>query len=88
MDTVSIDCASCGDVWALFGSTAGWNRNEDGSKLNNFLTDHSGKRSVVFLDEFDKTDQKVRDALLLIMQNGMSPTSLTMRAHYELTLSR
>ncbi|KAI4641381.1 uncharacterized protein J4E78_010444 [Alternaria triticimaculans] len=70
VDTVSIDCASCGDVWALFGSTAGWDRNEDGSKLNNFLTDHSGKRSVVFLDEFDKTNQKVRDALLNIMQSG------------------
>ena len=88
VDTVSIDCASCGDVWALFGSTAGWDRNEDGSKLNNFLTDHSGKRSVVFLYEFDKTDQKVRNALLNIMQSGKSPTSLTIRAHYELTLSR
>ncbi|KAI4953474.1 hypothetical protein J4E91_002321 [Alternaria rosae] len=29
-----------------------------------------GKRSVVFLDEFDKTNQKVRDAVLLIMQSG------------------
>lgn len=66
-----IDMASCRDEWALFGSTAGWNRNKDRSKLNNFLAANSGKRSVVFLDEFDKTGQDVRETLLLLAQSVM-----------------
>lgn len=72
VETVIIDMASTRDTWALFGSTGGWARSKDGSKLNNFLSENSGKRSVVFLDEFDKTDQKFRDALLLITQSGQS----------------
>ncbi|CAI6331887.1 unnamed protein product [Periconia digitata] len=66
----TIDCTKLRDVWALFGSTAGWNRNADGSKLNNFLAANASRRSVVFMDEFDKTEKSVRDALLLITQNG------------------
>ncbi|KAF2874884.1 P-loop containing nucleoside triphosphate hydrolase protein [Massariosphaeria phaeospora] len=68
--TTVIDCAATRDSWALFGPTAGWNRNQDGSILNNFLADNTEERSVVFLDEFDKTREEVRDALLLITENG------------------
>ncbi|KAF2831746.1 P-loop containing nucleoside triphosphate hydrolase protein, partial [Ophiobolus disseminans] len=67
---VVIDMAACQDVCSLFGSTAGHSRSLDGSKLNNFLAANSGKRSVVFLDEFDKTDQSIRNALLLVTQSG------------------
>lgn len=70
VETTVIGCAACRDTWALFGSTAGWDRNQDGSKLNNFLTDNSGKRSIVFLDEFDKMDQHIRNALLLVTESG------------------
>jgi len=68
--TVVIDMAACRDPRALFGVTAGYDRSWDGSKLNNFLAANSGKRSVVFLDEFDKTDQDLRNALLLVTQSG------------------
>jgi hypothetical protein len=66
----SIDMAGCRDTWGLFGSTSGYHRSDEGSKLNNFLAANSGKRSVVFLDEFDKTSQDIRNALLAIVQNG------------------
>jgi hypothetical protein len=67
-----IDMASCRNIWALFGSIAGYVGREDGTKLNNFLAENSGKRSVVFLDEFDKTEQELRQALLLLTQSGRS----------------
>jgi hypothetical protein len=66
-----IDMASCRNVWGLLGPTAGFSGSPEGSKLNNFLAANNGKRSVVFLDEFDKTEQGVREALLLLTQNGM-----------------
>ncbi|KAI0570487.1 clpA ATP-binding subunit of Clp protease and DnaK/DnaJ chaperone [Pyrenophora tritici-repentis] len=65
-----IDMAGCHDVFDLFGSPAGYHRSLDGSKLNNFLAANSGKRSVVFLDEFDKSNQSIRNALLLLTHSG------------------
>lgn len=31
---------------------------KDGSRLNDFLTDWTGQKAVVFLDEFDKMDHE------------------------------
>jgi ATP-dependent Clp protease ATP-binding subunit ClpA len=70
VEIVVIDMATCHNVFDLFGSNAGYQRSEDGSKLNNFLAKNSGKRSVVFFDEFDKTNQGIRNALLLLTQSG------------------
>jgi hypothetical protein len=79
--------ARCRDVWGLFGSTSGYHRSDEGSKLNNFLAANSGKRSVVFLDKFDKTSQDIRNSLLLVVQIGKytlkrvwSTTANTMQA--------
>jgi ATP-dependent Clp protease ATP-binding subunit ClpB len=71
--TTVINCASVTDVWGLFGPTMGWSGYEKGSQLNNFLAQNSSQRSVVFLDEFDKTKKEVRDALLLATEKGMQP---------------
>lgn len=76
VNSTIIDMASCRNAWGLFGATAGYDRSTDGTKLNNFLAANGGKRSVVFLDEFDKTGQETRDALLLLAQSGTSPPSI------------
>ena len=39
--------------------------------MNNFLAQHSGERSIVFLDEFEKTTDNVRLALLLAFDSGI-----------------
>ena len=41
-----------------------------GSPLNNYLVRQDGSRSVVFLDEFDKTTDDVRKAMLIILESG------------------
>jgi len=51
--------------------TLGYEGAQKGSILNNFLSSHDKKRCVVFLDEFDKTDQKVREALLTMLDTGV-----------------
>lgn len=48
---------------------SGW---ESGSPLNNFLSKEQDKRSVVFLDEFDKTTAELRQALLTTFDDGKS----------------
>ncbi|KAF2106703.1 P-loop containing nucleoside triphosphate hydrolase protein [Lophiotrema nucula] len=70
VQTTAIDCSQINSVFGLFGSTWGYGDRDKGSTLNNHLADNNGKRSVVFLDEFDKTDQAVRHALLEVFQSG------------------
>lgn len=65
-----VDCAEMRSDIGLFGSRTGYQGNERGSQLNNHLKDHDGKRTVVFLDEFDKTEQEVRNSLLLLLDSG------------------
>lgn len=49
---INLDCTHIQNDWALFGSTGGFQGNQDGTRLNNFLADNTGKRCVVILDEF------------------------------------
>ncbi|KAK8213733.1 P-loop containing nucleoside triphosphate hydrolase protein [Phyllosticta capitalensis] len=65
-----IDCSQVRVEWQLFGSSAGFSGQSQGSVLNNFLSSMSGQRAVVFLDEFDKTEQEVREALLTVTESG------------------
>lgn len=65
-----VDCAQMGSDVDLFGPRSGYHGNERGSQLNNFLSDWDGQRSVVFLDEFDKTDEEVRNSLLLTLDSS------------------
>jgi ATP-dependent Clp protease ATP-binding subunit ClpA len=66
----------------LLGASNGYTRSDEGSQLNNFLGDHSGKRAVIFLDEFDKTEREVRNALLVVMEKGKITLILTKKSLY------
>jgi len=68
--TENIDMAGISTVQQLFGAPASYQDRAHGSKLNNHLAAYSRQRSVVFLDEFDKSNQDVWDSLLLVMQSG------------------
>jgi hypothetical protein len=65
-----IDCAQMRTEIDLFGVSAGYKNGEKGSQLNNHLAQHDGQRTVVFMDEFDKTDGTVHNALLLLLDSG------------------
>ena len=67
---IDIDCAQTDTVFTLLGPTAGYQDHDTGSPLNNFLAESANRRGVVFLDEYDKTQPEVRDALLKVMDNG------------------
>jgi MoxR-like ATPase len=54
----------------FLGASNSYSRSDQGSKFKNFLGDNTGKRAVVLLDEFDKTEKKIRDSLLIVMQDG------------------
>ena len=68
--TLTLDCAQMGQIEVLLGPLAPYYKYEDGSPFNNFVTEHAGNRCVVFLDEFDKTEQKLKNALLKAMDTG------------------
>jgi ATP-dependent Clp protease ATP-binding subunit ClpB len=67
---VVIPCNELRDKMDILGSSYGYSRFEQGSKLNNFLANNGGKTGVIILDEFDKTTEDVRDALLSKMDQG------------------
>lgn len=66
-----VDCAQMRSDIGLFGARSGYQGNASGSQLNNHLAENDGVRSVVFLDEFDKTEQEVRNSLLLLLDAGV-----------------
>ena len=49
----------------LFGPSAPYVGYEKGSLLNNFLARMSGKKAIVFLDEFEKSSTAVMNSLLI-----------------------
>ncbi|KAK5123547.1 hypothetical protein LTR85_002585 [Meristemomyces frigidus] len=65
-----VDCAQMRSDVGLFGARSGYQDNHRGSQLNNFISKWDAESSVVFLDEFDKTDQEVRNSLLLLLDSG------------------
>jgi hypothetical protein len=54
----------------LFGPKKPYIGYDQGSPLNNFLAKMSGKRCIVFLDEFEKTTRDVQNALLIPFDEG------------------
>ncbi|KAI1767877.1 P-loop containing nucleoside triphosphate hydrolase protein [Hypoxylon sp. FL1150] len=66
----AIDCTSFTQESELFGPKASFKGHEEGSALNNFLAKESGNRSIVFMDEFEKTTDEVRNALLIPFDQG------------------
>jgi hypothetical protein len=69
---LSIDMSGVKRETDLFGPKAPFVGHQEGSTLNNFISHHSGKRVVVFLDEFEKSSKEVWDALLLPFGEGGS----------------
>ena len=67
---IVINCAAFESAHSLLGASLGYSGSENGSELNNHLAGYSGKVSIVVLDEIDKTNARVRDALLTTLQEG------------------
>lgn len=65
-----VDCAEMKFETDMFGPKAPYQNYQVGSPLNNHLAEYADKKSVVFLDEFDKTTADVRKALLLLFESG------------------
>lgn len=67
---LKIDCTQMTRESDLFGARAPYQGWEAGSQLNNFLAEQSGRKAVVFLDEFEKTTNDIHKSLLLIFDEG------------------
>ncbi|KAM0817926.1 hypothetical protein AB5N19_03733 [Seiridium cardinale] len=65
-----VDCAAFSRVVELFGPRKGYEGAANGSALNNFLARESGQRSIVFMDEFERTSKEIYDTLLVPLQEG------------------
>ncbi|KAK0899333.1 hypothetical protein LTR02_009733 [Friedmanniomyces endolithicus] len=65
-----VDCTIFNREMELFGSRHPCVGAAQGTPLNNFLATYSGKRCIVFLDEFEKTSPEIHKALLLPFDNG------------------
>ena len=65
-----VDCTIFNREIELFGPRqpyVGWDK---GSRLNNFIANNHGKRCIVFLDEFEKTNSDIHKTLLVPFDNG------------------
>ncbi|KAL8896878.1 MAG: hypothetical protein Q9207_007493 [Kuettlingeria erythrocarpa] len=67
---VKIECTHLRFETDLFGAQAPYQGHQTGSVVNNFLTEWTGQKAVVFLDEFDKMDHDVYKSLLLLFDEG------------------
>lgn len=65
-----VDCTTFSSESGLFGPRRGIVGTEKGSALNNFLATNHGQRAIVFMDEFEKTNDSVHNALLVPFDNG------------------
>ncbi|KAK5988275.1 ATP-dependent Clp protease ATP-binding subunit ClpC-like protein [Cladobotryum mycophilum] len=70
LDLEVVDCTVVNREMELFGPRPPYSGYEGGSAVNNFLATHSGKRCIVFLDEFEKTTKEIHQSLLLPFDNG------------------
>ena len=60
-----VDCTEMKYETDVFGPKVLYQDHERGTPLSNYLVEWSGKRSVIFLDEYDKTTDDVRKSMLL-----------------------
>ena len=54
LDLLVVDCTEMRHETDIFGPKAPYHGSEKGTPLNNYLAQWSGKRAVVFLDEYGK----------------------------------
>ncbi|KAK6843960.1 hypothetical protein PG987_004820 [Apiospora arundinis] len=71
----AVDCTTIKHETDLFGPKAPYMGYQEGSPLNGFLAHNSGSRSIVFLDEFEKTGDDIRQTLLILFQDGVHKVS-------------
>lgn len=69
---IALDCSTFKREDEMFGPRCPYQGYQLGSRLNNFLTENSGRRSIVFMDEFEKTSVEIRNALLIPFDQGLS----------------
>lgn len=70
VDMESVDCTVMNSETDLFGGRAPYQNWQQGSNVNNFLCTNDKKRSIVFMDEFEKTNEQIHNALLIPFQEG------------------
>lgn len=70
LELMIIDCTMMTYDTDIFGPWNPYQGSQVGSQLNNHLAGWDGERTVVFLDEFDKTTADVRQAMLLLFESG------------------
>jgi ATP-dependent Clp protease ATP-binding subunit ClpA len=69
-DMCNIDMSKIQHLMTLLGGAPPFAEYGGGSPLNNYLASHTSQLCVVFLDEFDKTNQELRQSLLTILDSG------------------
>jgi energy-coupling factor transporter ATP-binding protein EcfA2 len=84
-----VNCTVMNQETDLFGPRPPMSDWQKGSRVNNFICRNDGKRSVIFMDEFEKTDAKVHNSLLIPFQEGMhqSSASWTLVRHSDIDLT-
>ncbi|KAF1975133.1 P-loop containing nucleoside triphosphate hydrolase protein [Bimuria novae-zelandiae CBS 107.79] len=65
-----LSCSEIRERMDLLGGSNFYHRSDEGSEFNNFVSDNTGKRAVVVLDEFDTTTEEVRLSLLNTLDKG------------------
>lgn len=65
-----VDCTEMKHETDILGPKAPYYGHENGSPLNNHLAEHDGQKTVIFMDEFDKTTKPVYQAMLLPFESG------------------
>lgn len=70
LDLHSVDCTTPKHESDLFGPWRPYQGWEEGSSVNNFLATNNNRRCIIFMDEFEKTTDEVRRALLVPFQSG------------------
>lgn len=81
-----VDCTNKDDQTDMFGARAPFLMSMLGSPLNNFLARKSAERSIVFLDEFEKTSKDIHQALLLPFHSGEPTQDRVYTYHKRLML--
>jgi MoxR-like ATPase len=72
LDLHGVDCTSLSYETDLFGPWAPYHGSEKVSALKNYLSAHNEQRCIIFMNEFEKTKDEVRRALLVPFGNGES----------------
>lgn len=65
-----VDCTEMQYETDILGPKPPYHGSDKGSPLNNHLAEHDGQKTVIFMDEFDKTTTAVHQAMLLPFESG------------------